>query len=277
MAMTTSKTGYRAGYAPLPAGRLRRAVPRSARRRRRRGDRPRAGRLRPSARVADRAVGDGGDDHRTRARRRRLHPGTGAFLQGLAERCREHGILFVADEVQSGFGRTGKMFAVDARRHRARRRRAWRRASRRASRSRRSAHAPSSWTGGRRAATAARTAATRSAARPRSRRSTCMTEPGFLDNVRRARRRNSRPGLASSPVRRSGIVQVRGLGLMIATEFADAAVGRRGAPALPRPRASAADERRHLRHGAAVDAAARRRRAEISLALDAFADALKNV
>ncbi|MGE5210449.1 MAG: aminotransferase class III-fold pyridoxal phosphate-dependent enzyme, partial [Acidobacteriota bacterium] len=27
---------------------------------------------------------------------------------------REHGILFVADEVQSGFGRTGRMFAIDA-------------------------------------------------------------------------------------------------------------------------------------------------------------------
>jgi len=36
------------------------------------------------------------------------------FLRGLAERCREHGILFVADEVQSGFGRTGKMFAIEA-------------------------------------------------------------------------------------------------------------------------------------------------------------------
>jgi 4-aminobutyrate aminotransferase len=36
-----------------------------------------------------------------------------AFLAGLLERCRAHGILFVADEVQSGFGRTGKMFAVD--------------------------------------------------------------------------------------------------------------------------------------------------------------------
>ena len=31
MAMTTSKAGYRAGHAPLPAGHLRRAVPRSAR------------------------------------------------------------------------------------------------------------------------------------------------------------------------------------------------------------------------------------------------------
>lgn len=36
------------------------------------------------------------------------------FLEGLEERCREHGILFVADETQSGFGRTGKMFAIDA-------------------------------------------------------------------------------------------------------------------------------------------------------------------
>lgn len=41
-------------------------------------------------------------------------PTPAAFISGLAERCREHGILFVADEVQSGFGRTGKMFAIEA-------------------------------------------------------------------------------------------------------------------------------------------------------------------
>lgn len=35
------------------------------------------------------------------------------FITGLAERCHEHGILFIADEVQSGFGRTGKMFAIE--------------------------------------------------------------------------------------------------------------------------------------------------------------------
>jgi len=34
-----------------------------------------------------------------------------AFLQGLREISREHGILLVVDEVQSGMGRTGKMFA----------------------------------------------------------------------------------------------------------------------------------------------------------------------
>jgi 4-aminobutyrate aminotransferase len=35
------------------------------------------------------------------------------FLQGLRELCTKHGILFVADEIQSGAGRTGKMWAVD--------------------------------------------------------------------------------------------------------------------------------------------------------------------
>ena len=34
-----------------------------------------------------------------------------AFLQGLRERCDRHGILLIADEVQSGYGRTGKMWA----------------------------------------------------------------------------------------------------------------------------------------------------------------------
>jgi 4-aminobutyrate aminotransferase len=41
-------------------------------------------------------------------------PTPAGFITGLGERCREHGILFVADETQSGFGRTGKMFAIEA-------------------------------------------------------------------------------------------------------------------------------------------------------------------
>jgi 4-aminobutyrate aminotransferase len=41
-------------------------------------------------------------------------PTPAAFIAGLAARCQEHGILFVADETQSGFGRTGKMFAIEA-------------------------------------------------------------------------------------------------------------------------------------------------------------------
>ena len=103
MAMTTSKTSYRAGHAPLPVGRVRRAVPRSttrtasgasnrcgscSSRRPRRARPPRSSSSPSSARAA-------------------TSPRRCAFLRGLEAICREHGILFVADEVQTGFGRTG--------------------------------------------------------------------------------------------------------------------------------------------------------------------------
>jgi acetylornithine/succinyldiaminopimelate/putrescine aminotransferase len=35
------------------------------------------------------------------------------YLPALKKRCEEHGIVFIADEVQMGFGRTGKMFAIE--------------------------------------------------------------------------------------------------------------------------------------------------------------------
>ncbi|OGD38082.1 MAG: 4-aminobutyrate aminotransferase, partial [Candidatus Aminicenantes bacterium RBG_19FT_COMBO_58_17] len=35
------------------------------------------------------------------------------FLQGLRKICDEHGILLIADEIQSGFGRTGRYFAFE--------------------------------------------------------------------------------------------------------------------------------------------------------------------
>ncbi len=40
-------------------------------------------------------------------------PAPAAFLQALRRLCDEHGILLIADEVQSGFGRTGKFFALE--------------------------------------------------------------------------------------------------------------------------------------------------------------------
>jgi len=40
-----------------------------------------------------------------------MRPSDIAFLQGLRKLCDEHGILLMLDEVQSGVGRTGKLFA----------------------------------------------------------------------------------------------------------------------------------------------------------------------
>ncbi|HZD79702.1 MAG TPA: 4-aminobutyrate--2-oxoglutarate transaminase [Actinomycetota bacterium] len=36
------------------------------------------------------------------------------FLKGIADFCREHGIVFIADEIQSGMGRAGHWFAIEA-------------------------------------------------------------------------------------------------------------------------------------------------------------------
>jgi LysW-gamma-L-lysine/LysW-L-ornithine aminotransferase len=42
-----------------------------------------------------------------------VHPGTAEYLQGAQALCQERGALLVIDEVQTGFGRTGKMFACE--------------------------------------------------------------------------------------------------------------------------------------------------------------------
>ena len=115
MAMTTSKTAYRAGHGPLPSGIFVAPFPSALDFG---GDTEAAGaaslahirhllasQTAPSetaAVVIEPVLGEGG-----------YVAAPGSFLQGLSELCAGHGILFVADEVQTGFGRTGKMFAVE--------------------------------------------------------------------------------------------------------------------------------------------------------------------
>jgi 4-aminobutyrate aminotransferase len=40
-------------------------------------------------------------------------PAPASFLRGLRAICDEHGILFIADEIQTGYGRTGRMWAFE--------------------------------------------------------------------------------------------------------------------------------------------------------------------
>ena len=113
MAMTTSKTGYRAGHTPLPSGVFVAPFPNPlAPDADAEIDAALAG-LRhlllsmtapdeTAAMILEPVLGEGG-----------YVPAPPRFLQGVVDICREHGILFIADEVQSGFGRTGRMFAVE--------------------------------------------------------------------------------------------------------------------------------------------------------------------
>src|SRR5690606_21591629 len=113
MAMTTSKTGYRAGHAPLPAGVYVAPFPdplapdqnATISAALKGFDRLLATQTAPSetaAVILEPVLGEGG-----------YVPAPAEFVEAIVDRCREHGILFVADEVQSGFGRTGSWFAVD--------------------------------------------------------------------------------------------------------------------------------------------------------------------
>lgn len=119
MAMTTSKNVYRAGHAPLPSGIFVAPYPDtdSADRTDRTNiaravddalvglERLLATTTAPSetaAVIIEPVLGEGG-----------YIPAPPGFLEGLAEICHQHGILFIADEVQSGFGRTAKMMAIE--------------------------------------------------------------------------------------------------------------------------------------------------------------------
>ncbi|MDW8267550.1 MAG: aminotransferase class III-fold pyridoxal phosphate-dependent enzyme [Anaerolineae bacterium] len=115
MALTTSKTIYRAGYQPLPAGVFVAPYPYAYRY----GWDPEQTSAwcleefdfllttqtapdETAAVLVEPVLGEGGY----------VVP-PASFLQGLRRRCDEHGILFIADEIQTGFGRTGRWFGYE--------------------------------------------------------------------------------------------------------------------------------------------------------------------
>jgi len=115
MAMTTSKSVYRANQGPLPSGVFVAPFPytfltgedrdTAVTRCLREFDLLLTTQTAPSevaAVIIEPVLGEGG-----------YIDAPADFLFGLLERCREHGIMFIADEVQSGFGRTTEFFAVD--------------------------------------------------------------------------------------------------------------------------------------------------------------------
>ncbi len=117
MAMTTSRTSYRAGHMPLPAGVFVSLTPGYLEGEAVLDGDPRVQKAldyldylllaqsapsETAAFIVEPVLGEGG-----------YLPLPKTFLEGVAKRAKEHGILFVVDEVQTGFGRTGKMFAVE--------------------------------------------------------------------------------------------------------------------------------------------------------------------
>lgn len=115
MAMTTSKTGYRAGHTPLPSGVFPSTFPHTVGTGMTEDDAvdraladlrfllaSQTAPAETAAVILEPVLGEGG-----------YHPAPDRFLRGIREICDEHGILFIADEVQCGFGRTGHMFYVE--------------------------------------------------------------------------------------------------------------------------------------------------------------------
>ncbi len=115
MAMTTSKTVYRTGYQPLAAGIFVAPFPYSYRYG---WDDEKTvsfclneleflllSQTAPqetAAMIIEPVLGEGG-----------YIPSPPAFLEGVREICDRHGILLILDEIQSGFGRSGKFFAFE--------------------------------------------------------------------------------------------------------------------------------------------------------------------
>ncbi len=115
MAMTTSKTIYRYNYQPLPGGIVTAPFPYSyyfgwdeeettewCLKQLHLLLKSQTAPDETAAIVIEPVLGEGG-----------YVPAPPAFLQELRQLCTQHGILLIVDEVQSGFGRTGKFFSFE--------------------------------------------------------------------------------------------------------------------------------------------------------------------
>jgi 4-aminobutyrate aminotransferase len=116
MAMTTSKTIYRAGYQPLAAGVFVAPFPYAYRygwdeattvdfclRELKLLLKSQTAPEETAAIVIEPVLGEGG-----------YVPAPDDFLRSLREVCDHYGILLVADEIQAGFGRTGRWFSIES-------------------------------------------------------------------------------------------------------------------------------------------------------------------
>jgi 4-aminobutyrate aminotransferase len=115
MVLTTSKTVYRTGFGPLPSGvfvapypyafRLKMSEAEASEYALEQLEHLLASQTAPKETAAiliEPVLGEGGYVVPPKA-----------FMKGLRELCDKHGILLIFDEVQSGFGRTGKWFALE--------------------------------------------------------------------------------------------------------------------------------------------------------------------
>lgn len=113
MAMTTAKTVYRVDYQPLPGGIFTAPFPHAYRYGMDEATasnwalkeldmllHTQSAPQETAAMILEPVLGEGG-----------YIPAPPQFLQGLRQMCNNHDILLIMDEVQSGFGRTGKFFA----------------------------------------------------------------------------------------------------------------------------------------------------------------------